>query len=314
MVTPVPLEVESISFALVRAQFDTGRRFAAWPGREVAAEAAVKQTDNQRAFDRHVGTVGQVILVVTVQCGHGKVVGDMPIVAHNDVVTAPRLGCSTGFRAASFALEIVVVLREYTFPRVGERGNSERMVIGDIPEQVCTPEVIVDFTMVEGFRCAQAVVFLGAILQLVQCVEKQAVLDDGSARIDISGPATARVGSIRIVKYAVVENRVRRVARNARGFEIADNSAVEFVAAGLGYGIQHAAGRATELRAIATGFHLELVVEFKRHRAAAKTVAKIGDVHAIDEIGVLGDGRAIERDQRLFLTEGGIAKHGAGRE
>src|SRR3546814_750558 len=78
-----------------------------------------------------------------------------------------------------------------------------------------------------------------------------------------------------------------------------------------GGGVDDTASRATKLGAITTGLDLILLVHVERHVTEAQASAEVGDVEAVDVIGVFAHGGTAERGQ---VAERGVALGGSGRK
>src|SRR5690606_36161493 len=90
-----------------------------------------------------------------------------------------------------------------------------------------------------------------------------------------------------------------------------------FVGAALGDDVDHAAGGATELRAVATGDGLVLRDAAEGQRGGAQGGIRVGHRVSVDVIRVLRRGRATERGHvaetaRPLVPR--VAAHGAGRQ
>jgi hypothetical protein len=86
---------------------------------------------------------------------------------------------------------------------------------------------------------------------------------------------------------------------------------VEVIRTALGDLVDHAAERTAEFRAVTTGLDLLFLDRFERNLREVEVAERVGDVEAVEEVLVLGDGRAAERSQ---VAERRVAAHRAGRE
>ncbi len=103
-----------------------------------------------------------------------------------------------------------------------------------------------------------------------------------------------------------------RAARLQSGLvEIAVDRHHRGVGARFGRGVDHATGRAPEFGGIACGLDVDRLIEVERHPRRADIGVRIGDVQAVDIIGILGHRRAAER---RHVAKARSALHRAGRQ
>ena len=85
----------------------------------------------------------------------------------------------------------------------------------------------------------------------------------------------------------------------ALGAVVEADPTVQAVGARLGHHVDHATGRAAVLGLVTARLHLHLLHELERHEGRAEHVAEVGDVQAVDLVGVLSRRRAADRRQAL---------------
>src|SRR5690606_12213862 len=137
-----------------------------------------------------------------------------------------------------------------------------------------------------------------------QTVGKQGVLDQGAAGPGIEGVAPLVVLAVVGTQDAITTIRIRVGFPQRFRSPVEAGTRVELVRTTTADLVDHTTGRTPKLGAVAAGLGLLLGDALERHLHEVQVLEGVGDVEAVEEVLVLGDGRATERSQ---IAERGVA-------
>ncbi len=217
-----------------------------------------------------------------------------PLVAQRIVLAAEAAQAEVG---QGFAIQRVlgVVDRPGVVARVLEEAADQRLAVGELPGELAGAEVAVALALdrAAGERPGGEGAGQLVVHPVVGAEEPEAVLDQVAAEVDPEVLAGEAGGG------AVVRHHRLGVALQGIVVVVAEEVAVEFVAARLGDHVHDAARRVPELGLVAAGLDVHRLDELEVELLALEAVLGAGGIDAVDVVDVLGAARAVDGDRRL---------------
>ena len=179
-----------------------------------------------------------------------------------------------------------------------ERGD-ERLTRAQVPGEFCGAEVAAAFACddIAGARATIRQAVTGGVAHaVVRGEEPELVAHQVAAGIE------AEILPRETGRRAAVRNDALRVRLQRIVVVVAERVAVKLVAARFRDDVDDAAGRAAELRFVAAGLHVDFADELEVELLPLEAVLHVRGVDAVDEVRVLGAGRAIDGDRRLLAV------------